>query len=644
LGHYARTYRVPGWTTEETACHNALRTSNYVSHKDRNPKAVKGTCQWILNHEKYLAWRREQASSLLWLSADPGCGKSVLASYLVDHLEDAGNRLQVSESVCYFFFKDDSDEQNNSTFALCALLHQLYRSQPQLLKHAASEYVTRGRSMLGQFETLWDILMKSVTDTISRDVILVLDGLDECEPKTRHLLLTSLVKLYGANGKPLPNAPFLKIIVASRPNNDIKAPFDILPTIRLRGEDEPEAISGDVNLVIRQCIEQAVSRGLPRSILGDLELGMIQGADRTFLWTTMVIELLEAKKGASKKELLAILQTRDIYQIYERLLEDTSDQIEARKLLEIIIAAARPLTLAEMSIALAIQPAHSTFEDLEDDIVHNFEERVRALCGNFVRIIRSTIYLVHQTAREFLLCNVKTTFTAKLTSNWQHSILIRDAHRMLLELCVHYLSFLSIKVKYEKFEDLFHDSLYAPQFIEYAGKYWTYHYIEACLRANDNIQYRCVQLCNPNVQGFARWYGYHHSPDAQPIAINSTTRHREVAMQLGLGKIATLIDRLEPKNLDWVDEEAEQSLPLPSGRLGSASKSLSSNLKGIWTSKSHGDKESDNVQYHQEAHRCGMTQMQCNNHTLSQQASYHLPRLPRRSTVKVDKMFQELSI
>lgn len=105
--------------------------------------------------------------------------------------------------------------------------------------------------------------------------------------------------------------------------------FDMRPIIRLRGEDEPEAISIDVELVIQDRIEKAVLRGLPRSILDDLKAGVVKGADRTFPWTTMVIDLLEAKRGAKRKELLEILHSRDIYKIYNRLLEDSSEQEHA---------------------------------------------------------------------------------------------------------------------------------------------------------------------------------------------------------------------------------------------------------------------------------------------------------------------------
>jgi len=62
---------------------------DYESHKARNPDRVEGTCTWFLKHPKYQNWRQECRSSLLWLSADAGCGKSVLASFLVGELRNS---------------------------------------------------------------------------------------------------------------------------------------------------------------------------------------------------------------------------------------------------------------------------------------------------------------------------------------------------------------------------------------------------------------------------------------------------------------------------------------------------------------------------------------------------------------------------
>src|SRR5205807_935471 len=85
-----------------------LYTSSYEEHQRRVGKPVEGTCIWVTQHPKYKDWLEGRTSSLLWLSADPGCGKSVIASFLITHL-----KTQPNATVCYFFFKDDSEEQRS---------------------------------------------------------------------------------------------------------------------------------------------------------------------------------------------------------------------------------------------------------------------------------------------------------------------------------------------------------------------------------------------------------------------------------------------------------------------------------------------------------------------------------------------------
>src|SRR5215471_10405811 len=97
----------------------ALRTSafDYEQFKDRNPYRLGGTCQWVLQHENFRDWKESRSSNLLWVSADPGCGKSVLSKSLID--EDL--KSIKTRTTCYFFFKDDNDIQENVTTALSAL-------------------------------------------------------------------------------------------------------------------------------------------------------------------------------------------------------------------------------------------------------------------------------------------------------------------------------------------------------------------------------------------------------------------------------------------------------------------------------------------------------------------------------------------
>ena len=83
-----------------------LYKSAYESHRRRVREPVEGTCTWVTEHPKYREWIGKKAAGLLWLSADPGCGKSVMASFLVRHLKE----VRTGAVVCYFFFKDDSEE------------------------------------------------------------------------------------------------------------------------------------------------------------------------------------------------------------------------------------------------------------------------------------------------------------------------------------------------------------------------------------------------------------------------------------------------------------------------------------------------------------------------------------------------------
>ena len=68
---------------EHSKCLRALYTSDYGALKRSVPSRLSGTCTWFSEHPRYLKWHQELDSSLLWLSADAGCGKSVISSYLV---------------------------------------------------------------------------------------------------------------------------------------------------------------------------------------------------------------------------------------------------------------------------------------------------------------------------------------------------------------------------------------------------------------------------------------------------------------------------------------------------------------------------------------------------------------------------------
>jgi len=151
LGDVYHVHNVIGLTKEQM-CHQTFKTRPYEKYKNRNPLRVDGTCHWVLTHPQFQQWRQSKHDNILWVSADPGCGKSVLARSLIDcDLQDDGQT-----TLCYFFFKDN-EEQNNLATATCTLLHQLYDQQPCLIRHAISRWEKNGDKLQQETEEMWRI-------------------------------------------------------------------------------------------------------------------------------------------------------------------------------------------------------------------------------------------------------------------------------------------------------------------------------------------------------------------------------------------------------------------------------------------------------------------------------------------------------
>lgn len=542
-----------------------LATSNPDVHKSRNPKPVPGTCGWILKHATYTKWLESQSPSLLWLSADPGCGKSVLVSYLIDHLRSQQSGIE-KVNVCYFFFKSDNDEQRDAIYGLQAVLHQLLQSQRGLLEKAMSDL---NGGNIRSVSALWRALLAAMQQPIARDTICVLDGFDECEPASRKALTQLLSQYFAPVNDPavarLKKGANLKFLISSRPENSLKIAFDrprlgskfgttLCSMIRLRGEDETDAVSRDISLVIDAEISEIIDHGFPEELLEDVRHELVARADRTFLWVTLILQLLKEKveAGASRRELEEILRSRSVDVIYAGLLSTRPDAPKARKLLSIVLAATRPLSVEELSIALAVQPEVESFDttnllrrpggysmlDIEDDLVYPFENHLKALCGNFIRVIRNSVYLVHETAREFLLEtqddeekedegdwfsyedgddditiheDMDTTQPSKQiappTKNipallWQHSFSMTQCHAVILEVCVTYIYCMGKQTQGFKTGE---PTLRLSPFLDYAAIAWMSHLRQVRDELSHSHLPYYQNLCHPRFPGFAAW-------------------------------------------------------------------------------------------------------------------------------------------
>ncbi|KAL6230238.1 hypothetical protein BDW75DRAFT_234563 [Aspergillus navahoensis] len=483
---------------KEEKCHQLFRLTS-----DSGGDA---TYEWYKNrveerHENFQKWLQSESGPLL-VSADPGCGKSVLARYLID------SYLPRSATICYFFFKDKVQDKVRQ--ALCALLHQLFSQKPYLIKHAMPEYSKDGEGLIHSIESLWKILRNAIGDPQSGPIIMVLDALDECsELELPDLTRNMETQFRGGQGK-------LKYLLTCRPYEPIVARFGGLlrtfPNIRIPGEEESETISHEVNHVITHRVNQlSQKKNLSSEVRKKLEEGLQKTPHRTYLWVYLVFNYLEEegfRKTAKGAESALKTIPRSVNAAYELILKKCKDRSTVRKVLSIILAASRPLTLPEMNIAVNVDDTSQSIDDLDLEDEEDFKSRLRTLCGLFISIYQGRIHFLHQSAREFLVGDLGSSNTIPLEPSWHHSIAMTQAHEVLATVCVRYLEFLNSGTTISGHADEEDNRIAGSHdFLRYSARTWTTHFREAGIIPTTTILSSTLRICDTNSRSYAVWFG-----------------------------------------------------------------------------------------------------------------------------------------
>ncbi|KAL6788675.1 ankyrin repeat-containing domain protein [Trichoderma sp. SZMC 28012] len=489
-----------------------LNTSPYRQRKERNPDRVLGTCEWFIQHQLFKDWKESPSSRLLWVSADPGCGKSVLVKYLVDNIILSGNK----RTVCYFFFKDDFEDQKSITSALCCIIYQLFQQNPALLTEAIfNEIEAGGERFIGSFSDLWHILLTAAQEVDAEEIFCILDAIDECEDNGRSQLVKALCKLYGP-GNPL-NLK-LKFLVTSRPFGNIRQNFQRLqisgmPTIHLSGESDEEMkkIAAEIDIYIRARVENIGERlKLDQNERRTLLEQLIRVPNRTYLWVHLTLDLIENDINIDKAGILQATThvPKTVDEAYDRILSKSSDPKKAIRILHIVVAAERALSLGELGFALSIRSHHRSFNDIGIKSEDRLGENIRDTCGLFITIIHSRVYLLHQTAKEFLVQDAKLLTTNYINPDleWKHILLPHDSHKTLAKICIFYLRLLSANDG-AILED--HESQPTNNRIlfDYSANYWATHLRESHIEISESMAQSILRLCDVNSRICKDWLG-----------------------------------------------------------------------------------------------------------------------------------------
>lgn len=182
---------------------------------DRISKSrVPGTGDWIRGEDFFLAWI-EKNIPVLWVSGNPGAGKSYLSSNIISFLRDQhpqGVQHPSHVSVGYFFFKDDNPKTRSFHQALCDMAYQISQNDPIYEKHVAA-YCDSSED-IETIQSAWRTLFVNFflkKKDVDSSVYLIIDGVDEAFEAERRVFFDLIKDINEGKLYPLLLGLLLKI-------------------------------------------------------------------------------------------------------------------------------------------------------------------------------------------------------------------------------------------------------------------------------------------------------------------------------------------------------------------------------------------------------------------------------------------------
>ncbi|KPM39876.1 hypothetical protein AK830_g6697 [Neonectria ditissima] len=434
---YTSPDRLQALSDVETACMTLLNDSDAARHAELPPKPIPGTCQWIRSHQFFVSWLEKDSNALLWLTGNPGCGKTTLSYSLAQNFEEAQRSRTVIIYLC-----QNKNKQADARAVLMGLIFQMIERHRSMIRHVRRVFELQGSSMIQSFSSLWGIFLRIVKDPKAGSLFVILDALDECEKVSCHQLLESISNMLADSSHTMQGGTKIKFLITSRPflhQSYANTKQALQPQISI--DDGQAGYVDDLQKFIRERVDDiSLNRQYPSDVREFLFQSMISKADRTFLWAHVVLASVEKSLLTSRKDFQNIIASipEDLANTYRRYLSDipSDHQDDASHLLKLLMASARPLHLNELNTAFTMDSSHVTAEDVARDTQNAIAHTIQGILGPLVRVSGPHVSLIHQSVKEFLLEPVAgkyESFPAMRTVNAQSSAL------RLATVCIQYL-------------------------------------------------------------------------------------------------------------------------------------------------------------------------------------------------------------
>ena len=367
------------------------------------------------------------------------------------------------------------------------------------------------------FGAMWEILENAaVADLRAGEMVCVLD---ECEEAQQITLIEKFKAIHSEERDSGVREQKLRFLLISRSYRDIDIQFHSLirqfPTIHLSGDDDSDLIKEEIDVVIQSQVSAMASERCFDSETEEYLLKQLLIIEnRTYLWLHLILnQIRNSDNAGSKKAIRKEIQSipHSISNVYKAILAKKKDRPLATKLLHVIIGAETALTLEELNVAMSIEDGSRSYKELELESPVAFEIRVKSICGPFVYTDRSKIFLIPQTAKDFLRWNQDVPKPP--AGMWQQSLNPEESHSLLAGICVSLLMFDELQTDPLSTGGLDNSVSTAQQeqyceshvLLKYAAQWWTEHLRSSPLEQHMALLQKTTHLCNVQSRRCCTW-------------------------------------------------------------------------------------------------------------------------------------------
>lgn len=338
--------------------------------------------QWVLQAPEFLQWRDNRDSRILWITGDPGKGKTMLLCGIIDHLEPTtklGNPGH-QKLLSYFFCQETVSGLNSAAAVMNGLIYLLADQHRSLVSYIRDK--NPDPNHWNSRVALEDVFSNILADPALKDAYIIIDALDECTTD-----LEFLSGFIAAN-----TTSHVKWIISSRNRVDIKESIELAADkISLSLELNEESVTQAVDIYIKHQVSQLAARkNCDEDMKREIQEHLSLNAHGTFLWVALVCKELNKCRAW---DLLASLKDypTELVGFYHQMMSRVRGQKLCMRVLAIMATVYRPIAWKELMEYEEIPRGERYILDILND------------CGSFLTVKDGIIYFIHQSAKDFLL-------------------------------------------------------------------------------------------------------------------------------------------------------------------------------------------------------------------------------------------------